>query len=130
MKETNATRKKDEGNMYIFHMLFSLQSIHYDFDFLRTISYIFFRWYRSLWLNFCFGRVGRAVKGEGNTIMPIIFCANHRRGEILGSDSLFSYLCIGQNLQISHAQTTLFVNDDVFGPQTAADFNCSAHWLA
>lgn len=42
MKETNATRKKDEGNMYIFHMLISLQSIHYDFDFLRTISYIFF----------------------------------------------------------------------------------------
>jgi hypothetical protein len=24
----------------------------------------------------------------------------------------------------------LFVNDDVFSPQTAADFNCSAHWLA
>ncbi len=36
-------------------------------------------------------------------------------------------LCIGQNLQIGHAQPALAIDDDVLGPQTAADFDCDAH---
>ena len=64
--------------------------------FFEQLAIFFFRWCRSLWLMNVFvwisvlAEVGRAVKREGNTIMPII-CANHRRGETLGSNSLFMH---------------------------------------